>query len=174
MSGIANQCSVDDCDRPRRGPAGLCNMHRNRQNSTGRLTLLSREDRFWAKVRVDVSGCWIYGNPATYTSVSVGWVGTSAHRYAFELARGPIPDGLQVDHLCRTRGCVHPFHLEPVPLRVNVLRGEGITAVNARKTECIHGHPFDAENTRMTVEGYRECKICRREIGRRHQLRRAS
>jgi len=65
-----------------------------------------------------------------------------AHRLVYELSGRTIPDGLQIDHLCRVRLCVNPEHLEPVTVKENVLRGVGPSAINARKTACIRGHPL--------------------------------
>jgi hypothetical protein len=98
------------------------------------------------------------------------------HRIAYEEAKGQIPDGFVIDHLCRNRRCVNPAHLEAVPNRVNVLRGIGITAMHARQTHCKHGHPFDAENTGRASSGGRQCKTCLRERARLHrrQLREAT
>jgi hypothetical protein len=97
-----------------------------------------------------------------------------AHRYAFELLRHEVPDGLALDHLCRDHGCVNPWHLEPVTPRENVLRGVGRTAVNARKTHCIHGHPFTADNTVIKAEG-RACRACKRANDARYRaIRRAA
>lgn len=83
------------------------------------------------------------------------------HRVVYELVVGPIPDGLTLDHLCRNRACVNPAHLEPVTMRVNNLRGFGVSGVNARKTECPHGHPYDVANTRI-YRGFRYCRACDR------------
>lgn len=85
----------------------------------------------------------------------------SAHRVSYEAFIGPVPDGLILDHLCRVRHCVNPWHLEPVTGTENVLRGVGPTAINARKTHCIHGHPFDDRNTILDGRGYRHCLTCR-------------
>lgn len=89
-----------------------------------------------------------------------------AHRVVYEAAKGKIPDGKVLDHLCRNRRCVNPDHLEPVTLSENILRGESPTAINARKTHCDNGHEFTDENTRV-YRGYRICKICARETTRR-------
>ena len=87
-----------------------------------------------------------------------------AHRLVYVLLRGPIPDGLQVDHLCRVRNCVNPDHMELVSSRENTFRGISPAARNARKTTCPEGHPYDA------VWGpNRRCRACGREAQRRHR-----
>ena len=85
-----------------------------------------------------------------------------AHRVAYELMIGPIPAGYDIDHLCREPRCCNPAHLEAVPHRENILRGNTWGAKNAAKTECMHGHPFDAENTYIW-HGQRKCKQCQRD-----------
>ncbi len=92
-----------------------------------------------------------------------------AHRAAYVLYRGLIPKAFTIDHLCRNRSCVNPAHLEAVPRGTNVLRGEGPVAQNARKTHCIHGHPFDTENT-YRHQGKRHCATCRKHIRDRWNL----
>jgi hypothetical protein len=89
-----------------------------------------------------------------------------AHRLAYELLIGPIPEGMVIDHLCRNRWCVNPDHMEPVTSGENVLRGEGPSAKAARKQECDHGHPFTPENTKFLTRAdgrkYRRCRTCAR------------
>lgn len=128
----------------------------------------THDARFWAKVdRRDPDDCWVW-TAATNRSGGYGRfrVGgragrmVSAHRFAYERLVGPIPDGLTIDHLCRVPRCVNPKHLEPVTVRENTLRGESFSARNARKTHCIHGHPFDEANTIHRKGGRRECRIC--------------
>lgn len=85
-----------------------------------------------------------------------------AHRLSYETFVGPIPDGLVLDHLCRNRGCINPDHLEPVTGRENTLRGEGSSAVLAKRTHCNYGHEYTVENTRVTRKG-RACRQCGRE-----------
>lgn len=106
-----------------------------------------------------------------YGTVSVGG-GTNrpAHRASYELVRGPIPDGLQLDHLCRNRICVNPAHLEPVTQRENLMRGEGPSAVHARQTHCVNGHEFTPENTYYDAKrNRRTCRACSRERQRRRR-----
>lgn len=94
-----------------------------------------------------------------------------AHRVAYETMRGPIPDGLTLDHLCRNRGCVNPWHLEPVTSRENTLRGISPAAVNARLTHCKRGHPLSGDNLRLVQSPSgkrgRSCRTCAKIIGRK-------
>ena len=127
-----------------------------------------RTDRFWA--RVDKSGvCWAWkGAPDSkgYGRFNLGTPeghGTLAHRVAWTAMRGPIPDGLHVDHVCRNRMCVRPSHLELVTPGENTRRGNtGIVSTRRQraKTQCPHGHPYDAENTKVTKAGRRCCRTC--------------
>ncbi|MFI7072082.1 HNH endonuclease signature motif containing protein [Micromonospora sediminicola] len=105
-----------------------------------------------------------------YAQVSYRGVDSYAHRVAYELLRGPVPEGLQLDHLCRVRHCVNPDHLQPVTHRVNTLRGDGPTAINAAKSHCDNGHEFTAEST-YRHRGRRQCRICNREAARRYKAR---
>jgi hypothetical protein len=82
-----------------------------------------------------------------------------AHRASYELVRGPIPAGLDLDHLCRHTSCVHPGHLEPVTRKENARRGlQGVL-----KTHCVHGHEYTPENTYIDPSGGRRCRQCHRE-----------
>jgi len=111
------------------------------------------------------SGCWFWLgelNGCGYGRVYMGKRRIAAHRIAYELWVAPIPEGLTIDHLCRVRHCVNPDHLEPVTQKVNTLRGEAPSAINARKTHCQKGHEFTPENTRRLPDGRRVCRTCRR------------
>ncbi len=110
---------------------------------------------------IEWSGYTIKTGSGRYGKISVGGRSMMVHRLAYQRTRGPIPDGLVIDHLCRNTVCCNPLHLEAVTHRTNILRGEGHTARNARKRYCKRGHPLFGENLRITVNGYRNCQKCR-------------
>jgi hypothetical protein len=83
------------------------------------------------------------------------------HRLVYEYHRGPIPEGLELDHLCRNRRCANPDHLEPVTHQVNCHRGTSPSARNATVTHCPRGHPYDAKNTYIRAGGGRMCRKCK-------------
>lgn len=128
-------------------------------------------DRLLDRISLADSGCWIY--PTTtdsgYGVIGLGGRGgatAKTHRVAYEHISGPIPDGMDLDHLCRVRACCNPAHLEPVTRQTNLLRG-------ARKTEqthCKSGHEFNAVNTR-TSTGRRVCRACERDRGVAYRAR---
>lgn len=114
--------------------------------------------RFWSKVAED-GDCWVwtaYRTPAGYGRFMDKGQCLLAHRVAYEFMVGPIPEGLQLDHLCRNRACANPEHLDPVSPAVNTRRGEP-----ASRTHCPQGHPYDDENTRP-ARGRRLCRTCER------------
>lgn len=129
--------------------------------SNDRATVLAR---FWSKVR-KTEGCWEWTASKNakgyglFTAPGDKRARTQAHRLAWMLTRGPIDDGLVLDHLCRNPSCVNPAHLEPVTHRENILRGVGPTAQNARKTHCIRGHALSGSNLVVRPLG-RECRTC--------------
>lgn len=143
--------------------------------------------RFWAKVAVGpapsyaplLGSCWMWtgamAGPGAekYGYLRVDGKTIKAATLAYEAMVGPVPDGLHLDHLCRVRGCIRPTHLEPVTVQENMLRGIGPSAVNARKTHCPQGHPYDAENTGL-YRGSRYCKECNRTRVRETHRRKAA
>lgn len=132
-------------------------------------TLRQRFDAKW--VIWPPTGCWIWLSTIHrkgYGEISVAGRGTwkqKAHRVAYELYVGPIPVGLQIDHLCRVRCCVNPEHLEPVTSQVNCSRGDTgkfTSAWQRSKTSCPAGHPYNEENTYRRPNGSRKCRVCNR------------
>lgn len=120
-------------------------------------------ERFWSKVE-QTDSCWLWlaslSAEGRYGRFCIRGKDRRAHRVAYELLVGPIPEGMTIDHLCRVRHCVNPSHLEAVTMKVNVLRGNAFSATNARKTHCIHGHEFTPRNTSKKTNGGRRCLVC--------------
>lgn len=167
-------CSIDDCERPK-WARGWCGAHYARWRLHGDalpdmpIGGPSLTERFWSKVE-KTDTCWLwrgcvggngYGQFSVTHRKNVG-----AHRFAYELLVGPIPEGLSLDHLCRVIICVNSSHLEAVPIRINILRGETLAAANAKKTHCAQGHPFDETNTYLnrnkSGRAQRTCRACGR------------
>lgn len=99
--------------------------------------------------------------------------GRLLHRAVYWILRGPIPDGMTLDHLCRNRACINPDHLEPVTAAENSRRGEAPSAINSRKTHCPKGHPYASDNLRIWV-GKRHCLACMRAKDARKRERKLS
>lgn len=125
--------------------------------------------RFWSKVEKTLDGCWLWlkgKDTAGYGVFDYHSRSVSAHRFAYEVTKGKINDGLALDHLCRTPACVNPAHLDPVPNAVNILRGIGQCAQNARKTHCKRGHELSGKNVRHETSANgkpkRRCLVCLR------------
>ncbi len=126
--------------------------------------MASIEERFWPKVQKTES-CWLWTGGLSdtgYGSISMNGKIDNAHRVAWKLMRGPIPAGMQLDHLCRVRHCVNPDHLEIVTRRTNILRGLGQSAIYARRETCGKGHPLKDPNLYHTKSrpNTRICKVC--------------
>lgn len=144
----------------------MCNRHYERERLSGRLEVDRRDPltKFWSRVE-KTSTCWVWTAAKANGYGRMQWNGRQqpTHRIAYELLVGPIPEGLEIDHLCRNRACCNPDHLEPVTSQVNMLRGETVAAANAAKDSCPEGHPYDEANTYLW-RGNRLCLTCRHEM----------
>jgi len=129
-------------------------------------------------ILVNENGCWIWqrwidigGYGRLYLGASKNWYQREikVHRFIYELFNGPVPKGLEIDHLCRVRACCNPHHLEAVTHSTNLLRGVNR---NREKTHCPKGHPLSGNNVYIQKgTGTRSCKICRLEANRRWILK---
>ena len=158
-------------------------MERTFRRFAGRL-----ENQEWIWVRVSpvpVTGCWLWTKAMGKKGYGLlaepmpngRFKMVSAHRYAYRTFRGEIPVGLTIDHLCRVKLCVNPWHMELVTNRENQLRGDGMGGANARKTHCPQGHLYSSDNTYSYVSGgkcRRICKTCHKAHLRRSYRRRIS
>lgn len=175
-------CSIADCDKPS-SSRGWCRMHYNRWQRHGNpmLTLatprgLSEQERFWRYVE-KTDSCWLWTgacNQGGYGQFHGKNHRGQASRFAYQFKVGEIPNGLDLDHLCRNRICVNPDHLEPVTRRTNLLRGirrlQGVGLRGRSVTVCPAGHVYDEPNT-YVYHGRRSCRTCKRDWDRRHRLR---
>ena len=156
-------CSVADCPRPHLA-RGWCRTHYEYWRRKGIPVYVepSAADRFWEKV--DKSGdCWEWTAarlPRGYGVFSWEQRQGYAHRFSYEQSVGPIPDGLEIDHLCRNPPCVRPDHLEAVTRRENMLRGTSPAAQQARQTHCKRGHVLAGDNVYVWNQE-RHCRTCR-------------
>lgn len=124
--------------------------------------------RLWRQVEKTPT-CWLWVGPVSngYGVVTTTEYGkTKAHRLAYELLVGKVPDGLDLDHLCRVRRCVNPAHVEPVTRAENL----------RRRTHCPNGHEYTADNTDITRAGRKCCRLCAdlKRARRREKYRAAS
>ena len=121
--------------------------------------------RIWSSIRLE-GDCWIWQgslNKAGYGTVRVDPRDLLVHRYVYELVRGPIPSQLELDHLCRRHACMNPAHLEAVTGAVNKSRSPF-----RNTTHCRRGHLYTPETTRITKEGWRACRLCKRYYRERY------
>jgi HNH endonuclease len=132
------------------------------------------EERLWTRID-KTDGCWLWKGHLSNGYGCIGEGGRKGrdllvHRVVYELLRGPIPHGLELDHLCRDRACCNPDHLEPVPHRENSRRSPTIGRWK-RPDHCRNGHPFDEANTYWTREDGRACRQCKRDSAARIRVR---
>lgn len=171
------ECLVDECTRAvgPKGARGWCTVHYQRYLSTGSpvgTTRPSDAERLFAKVR-EAGDCWEW--TGSLDGSGYGLFSTKrehqfmqrTHRWSYQYFRAEIPDGLQIDHLCRNRACCNPWHLEPVTPLVNSQRGLG----PGSRTSCPQGHAYTNDNTYRTPDGRRVCRKCTAESRRRYEMR---
>lgn len=166
-------CLVERCDR-RAQKRGMCHRHYEFWRRHGEVPTL-RDDlgRFLA-LTDKTPECWNWKGATLRGYGRFRYFGhyIQAHRAAWLLLVGPIPESLELDHLCRNRSCVNPSHLEPVTGRENKLRGDTVNARNAHKSECLRGHPLSGENLYVGPDGKRQCRMCGRERVKRWRAKR--
>ncbi len=126
----------------------------------------------------DDDGCWVFAGSKNwdgYGMVKNPQGSQMAHRVVYEALVGPIPEGYQLDHLCRNPACVNPEHLEPVTQQENIRRGLGNWRQRA-KTHCPQGHPYDEANTLLNhhSSGQGRKRACRTCVNARRARRRAA
>lgn len=167
-------CEYDNCTN-KYYAKGYCSKHYTRVIRHGdpaiyRVTPPTPSQRFWARVNKygpcsppAIGVCWIWEgrkNPDGYGCFDYEHTPVLAHRFSFTEVYGDVPEGLQLDHLCRVRHCVNPSHLEAVPQLENVRRG--LAGQHYRMiTQCPRGHSYDEGNTVHTAQGKRYCRACR-------------
>lgn len=167
---VTGHCLVAGCRKPIKiKTRELCAMHYTRLLRHGdplatKITAHDTplRDRLLSRIRKTETGCWEW--TGAISSKGYGTLGFQtrdlyAHRASYELFVGPIPDGLEMDHLCRNRRCINPEHLEAVTHLENMHRNPFVSA-RMKQTHCKHGHEFTPENTRRKKNGTRCCRAC--------------
>jgi hypothetical protein len=135
-----------------------------------RLATIAELERFSSKVKRE-DDCWLWQKTIQWNGYGMMWFAGktyAAHKFAYRQFIGEIGEGLVVDHLCRRRHCANPNHLEAVTPRENIMRGNGVAAMNAAKTHCTKGHPY----SHINGQGRRVCRICINRTSNNYQKRR--
>lgn len=151
-----------------------CREYLRTHGTLERKPRLSTEDRFWSFVDMtpNVFGCWRWTASRDVKGYGVfsahAQYSRMAHRTAWLILRGPIPVGLQLDHLCLDKACVNPDHLEIVTNEENSRRAKEY------RISCRRGHPYDEKNTFVEGNGKRGCRICREAARQRFHERNPS
>jgi hypothetical protein len=135
-----------------------------------------RFDTFYRRVEFKSGDCWYWRGFITkqgYGRVKLGDRLYYAHKVSYLVSVGDVPVGLELDHMCRTRDCVNPYHMEPIPGVTNMLEGVSPSGLNSRKTHCKRGHALNEGNTYSDPKkANRSCRVCQRlhsETFRRRQ-----
>lgn len=139
----------------------------------------SKRKSFTVHLLASIKGpdeCWNWAGHVGkngYAYASYKGKATTAYRASWEHLVGDIPDGYEIDHLCKNPRCVNPKHLEPVTPMENNMRSTSPASLAAKKTHCSNGHPFSCENTKLILRpnGHydRRCKTCHRTRERERQ-----
>lgn len=156
---------MDDHSRP----TARCEVGNAMTNTSTFVVVLNRKEiaRIFGRIKVSQSGCWEWQRRLNngYGYVGVHGINNTVHRIMYAWIFGPLPVGHKwhVDHVvCNNRKCCNPSHLELVPARVNTLRGNGITAQEARRTHCGKDHTYSGDSFYIRKsDGSRRCRICR-------------
>ena len=120
------------------------------------------------------NNCWLWTgatNKGGYALIYRDNKTQLAHRAIYKLIFGDIPDGMQLDHLCRNRNCIKPAHLEVVTPKENTMRGIGLASINSKKTECLRGHSL--AGCYISKNGKRHCRYCNQIRKKQYRLARA-
>lgn len=136
-------------------------MSEDRADYNPTAGMMSLQSRIAEKIALVEGGCWVWTGAMSEQGYGITWAGhrtIKAHRYVYEFAVGPVPEGMDLDHLCRCRACVNPAHLEPVTRSENLRRGHA-AAPRPLPTHCKRGHAYDEANT-YTWRGRRNCRAC--------------
>ena len=130
-------------------------------------------ERFMSKVDIQPDGCWLWNASKSNGYGYFRYNGNlgRAHRFSYQQIVGPIPDELELDHLCRNKDCCNPVHLEAVTHKENMRRCDA-GKNNSSKTHCLKGHPYDNENTYNRLNGGRGCRKCRNSASRKYTTKR--
>jgi hypothetical protein len=195
----ASLCAVEGCTREH-WARGVCQMHYSRWRRTGSTDPWPRgirrrpgqgptvkrtpQEEFAARIVVLPNGCWKWIGHVTEKGYARSKLGGDrplrVHKWRWEQDHGPVPQGLELDHLCHTndlgcpggntcphRRCVNPDHLEPVTPSENARRGRRPGGKQAPQTHCKYGHEFTSENTYLhPTDRTRKCRACGRERAR--------
>lgn len=190
IEAAVRMCAVEGCDRSGKLTRGMCHRHYVRWWKYGDPLVTRRPDLEMSLLERIVSRlatqdpdlCWLMQGGICkdgYARLTDQGRKVAAHRAMYEHFIGPVPEGLELDHVCHSRdlscsggdqcvhrACVNPSHLEPVTKQVNAQR-----SVRGRRTHCVAGHEFTPENTRIGADGRRVCRACVRRNQRNYKAR---